>query len=323
MSEVENPVDIVIRLLASNMHVVKEDGSLASVLISKEWYRRELFKNVDGQVTVGLAETVDDKIEISGRLRRRLGTLKINVWAVNKEGSSDSGIQIREKTCEEINRIVRQNRNKPNETLYNFVGVGSTSTTHKAFCAAASSELPPTDASWAELSNSDYEKLWYSDNSLFTKSTSVNGEYVLMLFRFKITPKPTVIKELTLAFEGSGQAPITGFILKIWNYTLQTWVSGVSYSLPDETTLALTVSDNFDDFVDAEGHVWLLAKTRGSSDGEVPAILNCDYVKCTVAVNGITYLDIISFRDLDRVDTSPFIYRTEFVLRSWFFEDVG
>jgi len=323
VSEVENPVDTVIRLLSSNMHVVKEDGSLASVLVSKEWYRRELFKNVDGQATVGLAETIDNKVEISGKLRRRLGTLRVNVWAVNKEGSSDSGIQIREKTCEEINRIVKQNRNKPNETVYDFLGLGSTSTTHKAFCAASSSELVPTDVSWMELGSSDYEKLWYSDDERFTKSTSVNGEYALMLFRFRIAPKPAVIKQLTLAFEGSGQAPITGFVLKIWNFTSQTWVSGVSYTLPDETALALTVSSGFDDYVDAEGYVWLLAKTRGFSDSETPAVLNCDYAKCTVAVNGITYLDVVSFRDLDRVDTSPFIYRTEFVLRSWLFEDVG
>ncbi|MBT0160906.1 hypothetical protein G4O51_13080, partial [Candidatus Bathyarchaeota archaeon A05DMB-2] len=64
MSEVENPVDTVVRLLSKNMWVVKEDGSLASILVSKEWYDRELFKNFDGQITVGLAESRDTKIEI-------------------------------------------------------------------------------------------------------------------------------------------------------------------------------------------------------------------------------------------------------------------
>ncbi|MGF3573574.1 MAG: hypothetical protein ACQXXG_09180, partial [Candidatus Bathyarchaeia archaeon] len=64
MSEVENPVDTVVRLLSNNMWVVKEDGSLASILVSKEWYDRELFKNYDGQITVGLAESRDTKIEI-------------------------------------------------------------------------------------------------------------------------------------------------------------------------------------------------------------------------------------------------------------------
>jgi hypothetical protein len=53
-----------------------------------------------------------------------------------------------------------------------------------------------------------------------------------------------------------------------------------------------------------------------------PAALYCDYVSCAVTVNGITYLDVVSFRDADRVDLRPFIYRTEFALKSWCFEDI-
>ena len=37
----------------------------------------------------------------------------------------------------------------------------------------------------------------------------------------------------------------------------------------------------------------------------------------------LAYLDVVSFRDLDRVDVKPFIYRTEFVLKSWLFENLG
>jgi len=105
MSEMENPVDTVVRLLSQNMHVVKKDGSLASIVVSREWVDRELFKNVDGQITVGLAESRDTKIEISGRLRRRVGSLRVNVW------SQDA--YIRQQMVEEVNRIVRQNRNSP------------------------------------------------------------------------------------------------------------------------------------------------------------------------------------------------------------------
>ncbi|MGQ9624298.1 MAG: hypothetical protein ACUVT9_02890, partial [Candidatus Bathycorpusculaceae bacterium] len=105
MSEVESIVDTVVRLLSQNMHVVKKDGSLASIVVSREWVDRELFKNVDGQITVGLAESQDTKIEISGRLRRRVGSLRVNVW------SQDA--YVRQKMVEEVNRIVRQNRNSP------------------------------------------------------------------------------------------------------------------------------------------------------------------------------------------------------------------
>lgn len=71
MSEYEDPVTTGVRLLSKNMRIVKEDGALASVYVSREWYDRELFKNHDGQITVGLGESRDTKIEMSGRIRRR------------------------------------------------------------------------------------------------------------------------------------------------------------------------------------------------------------------------------------------------------------
>ncbi|MEM3464539.1 MAG: hypothetical protein QXL91_06710 [Candidatus Bathyarchaeia archaeon] len=109
MSETESPVDTVVRLLSQNMHVVKKDGSLASIVVSREWVDREIFKNVDGQITVGLAESRDTKIEMSGRLRRRVGSLRVNVWSQDP--------YIRQKMVEEVNRIVRQNRNSPGGNL--------------------------------------------------------------------------------------------------------------------------------------------------------------------------------------------------------------
>ena len=61
MSTVEDPVTTTIRLLSKNMHVVKEDSSLANVYVSQQWYDRELFKNYDGQITVGLGQSEDHK----------------------------------------------------------------------------------------------------------------------------------------------------------------------------------------------------------------------------------------------------------------------
>ena len=80
---------------------------------------------------------------------------------------------------------------------------------------------------------------------------------------------------------------------------------------------------NLPDYIDAEGYVWFLARTTNPSDGLVPAVLQCDYVSCAVTVNGITYCDVASYRNLDRVDVKPFIYRTELVLKSWFIENIG
>jgi hypothetical protein len=316
MSEVENPVDTVVRLLSKNMWVVKEDGSLASILVSKEWYDRELFKNYDGQITVGLAESRDTKIEMSGRLRRRFGSLRVNVWSQDMLN--------RQKMVEEVNRIVRQNRNKPNETLYYFAGVGRPIGTHKAYSAGSADELSPNHAGWNELSDLEYQKIWYSDDNRYSKSHNVNGEYALMLFRFKVDSREKTVKKIILAFEGYGTAPTgNGVTIKIWNHITQAWQNAQQGTGGADETIGITLTSGLTDYIDDSGYVWLLARTTNPSDGTTPAVLYCDYACCTVTVNGITYLDMVSYRDADRVDVKPFIFRTEFTLKSWSFEDVG
>ena len=325
MSEVENSVDTVIRLLSKNMHVVKDDGAIASIKVSSEWYDRELFKNYDGQITVGLAGSQDQKIEMSGRTRRRLGSLRVDVWASDKPASSDSGKLMRNKMVEEVNRIVRQNRNKPNTTEYNFAGLGCVAgESHKAFQTGALTEPIPSRSSWAELSSVDYEKIWYSDDNRYSKSHNINDEYPLMLFRFKIDSREKTVKQIALAFEGYGSAPAgNGVTVKVWNHVAQAWQHAQTGTGGADETITITIISNLTDYVDDDDYVWLLARTTNPSDGTNPAILYCDYVNCSVTVNGITYLDVVGFRVADVVDVKPFIFRTEFTLKSWCFEDVG
>ena len=325
MSEIEDSVTIVIRLLSKNMHVVKEDSSIASIYVSKEWYDRELFKNYDGQITVGLAESRDTKIEMSGRIRRRLGSLRVNVWATDRAATSDPGRLMRNKMVEEVNRIVRQNRNQPNVTRYDFAGLGYPSgDPHKAYQGGASSELVPGAAGWTELTNLEYQKVWYSDDTRYSKSDNVNLEYPLMLFRFKVESRESAVKKIVLAFEGYGTAPGgNGVTIKVWNHVASAWQNAQAGTGGADETIAMTLTSNITDFIDASGYVWLLARTTNASNGTTVAILYCDCVSCTVTVNGITYLDVVSFRDADRVDVKPFIFRTEFVLKSWSFEDIG
>jgi hypothetical protein len=316
MSELENPVDTVVRLLSKNMRLVKEDGSLASIFVSSEWWNRELFKNCDGQITVGLAENRDEKIEMSGRIRRRLGSLRVNIWTNDK--------LMRSKIVEEVNRIVRQNRSKPNEARYDFVSVGQTTGTHKAYDSSSATELTPQHTSWTELTNTEYEKIWYSDDQRHIKSHNVNGENALTLFRFKVESREQTVKKIVLAFEGYGTAPNgNGVTIEVWNHVANAWQNPQSGTGGADETVAITLTSNLTDYIDDDGFIWLLAKTTNPSDGATPAILYCDYASCTVTVNGITYLNVVSFRDVDEIRVRPFIFRTEFTLKSWFFEDIG
>jgi hypothetical protein len=307
------------------MRVVKDDLSLASILVTSEWHNREVFKNYDGQITVGLRASQDLKVELSGRIRRRVGTLAVNVWGTDRsDPKAEPGKVVRRKMLEEVLRIVRQNRAVPNRTVYTFYGLGASSSTNRAYDVGNASELGPSDAGWTELSAAEYAKVWSSDDQRHLKSHGITNQYALMLFRFKVQSRELTAKRIVLSFEGYGTAPAgNGATVKVWNHTTSAWGNAASGTGSSDETITITLTSGLSDYIDDSGFVWFLAKTTNPSNGSSPAILYCDYVSCTVTVNGITYCDVATYRDQDNVEVSPFVFRTEVGLKTWLFEDVG
>lgn len=324
MPEIEDPVTTLVRLLQHNVRVVNDDGSLAAVHVSQQWYDRELLKNYDAQVTVGLDRSDDQKIGFSGTTRRRTGSFRVNVWATDKPERGVAGRKTRDKTRGEVNRVIREKRTKPNETLYSFYGVGPIVNSHKAFHAASASELPPDSVNWTELTSADYEQLWVSDDNRYSKSVNTNLQHALMLFRFKIDSDRDVVKSVMLRFEGFGTAPAgNGVTVKVWNHIASDWQLTHTGTGGTDESITITLSSPVTDFIDADGYVYFLSKTTNASDGVTPAVLFCDYAECVATVEGITYVDVVSFRDEDQVNVKPFIWRTEFAVKSWLFENVN
>ncbi len=323
MSQIEDPAQTLSRLLKTNLHVTKEDGALANVDVGGEWQNAQAFRGLDGQVTVGLAETVDQKLELTGKARRRQSTLRVGVWTTEQAGLGESAKALRGKIVEEVTRVIHQNRSRPNQTQYDFYNLGAASQTHHAY--SGNSETPPNSAVWTELSAQDYAKLWFSDEDRCQVVSGGDGEVAAFLFGFKIESSKEPATKLVLAFEGSGTAPLgNGFSVKAWNSETAAWGSTQqSAASGNEQTVTITLTQDLPDFIDDAGYVWLLAQTTQPSDGETPAALNCDYVNCTVTVNGITYCDLVSYRVVDRVDVKPFVFHTEFTVKSWFFEQLG
>jgi hypothetical protein len=321
---VEDPATTVIRLLTKNLRVVKDDNSVAGLYVSEQWYDRELFKNYDAQLTVGIRQIQDQKLNIAGTVRQQKGLLALNLWAMDRVGSSDPGRTIRKKLVEEVKRVVRQNMKVPNQTIYDFYGLGYPSgTPHKALQSAGTSELVPTDPSWTELSVTDYQKIWTADGIDYSKSTAVNLDYSQILFMFKMGSKAQTIQQIVLSFLGYGIAPGgNGVTIKVWNAAAGAWQNAASGSGSSNQTVTITLTSNLANYVDINGYVWLLARTTNPSNGSTAAIVYCDYVSCTVSVNGITYLDVVSYGDKDKVDVKPFLFRTEFILKSWAFENI-
>jgi len=316
----------LLRLITTRIRVVKDNGSLANILATKEAYDRELLQQYDAQITMGLDSSQDQKLELAGRLRRRYMVFRCNCYSVDKSTpGADASKVMRDKVTAQINAIIRENRNLPYQTVYNFYGLGYPSgDPHKAYAAGATTELVPSSASWTELTNTEYQKLWSSDDDRFSKSHNVNNEYALMLFRLKIGAREQCVKKLVLSFEGYGTSPGgNGATIKIWNHVASAWQQTQSGTGGGDETLTITISSSWTDFIDADGYVWLLAKTTNPSNGVTPAVLYCDFVQCTIQVYGISHCDVVSYRNIDITDVKPYLFKAEFLLKGWLFESLS
>jgi hypothetical protein len=321
MVEIEDPTVTLARLLDKNIQVVKDDGSLADICVTTEWYDRELLKNVDGQVTVGLDHSEDQKLGFSATLRRRVGYARVKIWVIDKPSSAAK--QIRNKLRQEVNRVVREKRTKPNQTNYNYVNVGPATVGHRAYYTESASELAPDAQEWTEFSAEDYEKLWQSDDNHFSFSQSEDGKYSLLLFRIKVESNQKTVKKIVLKFEGYGTAPAeNGVTVKAWNSEASAWQSTQTGTGDADEEIIITLESSLIDFIDSDGYVYLLARTTNASNGASPAVIHCDYADCLATVEGISYVDMVSYRDMDDVRLKPYIWRTEFTVKTWLFENV-
>lgn len=334
--EIENPVVTVLRLIESRLRVVKDDGGLASVLCSQANYDRELLKDYDAQITV--SKTADpclpQKHTLDGKLRRRIYSLRATITTVDKPTpNADVGRVMRDKVLEQILLIIPENRNLPYRTIYNFYPLDSTSATHKAYDTSAASELEPSNVSWVELVNAEYAKLWGSEDDRHSKSANSNGEYAFMLFRFKVgakagetrnEPRKQCLKRVFLSFEGYGTTPLgNGVTLKVWDNVSGTWNNAQAGSAGTDETISITLTSNLANYVDADGFLYLMARTTNPSDGVSPATLYCDFVQATIDVGGVTFCDVHSYRDVDVVDVKPFLFKEELIIVAWLFESIA
>ena len=336
MSEVENPVVTILRLIESRIRVVKDDGGLASVLCSQANYDRELLKDNDVQIT--LSKTSEpcqyQKHTLDGKLRRRIYSLRATVVTVDKPvPGSDSGKIIRDKVLEQLLLVIPENRNLPNRTIFYYYPLYDTSTTHKAHATATHAEPQPSSPSWIELNNTEYPKLWARDDNRYSKSTNEPNEYALMLFRLKIAskhgetrnePRKQCLKQVTLSFEGYGTAPVgNGVTLKVWDNSAGSWSNPQVGTAEIDENLTITLTSNLPSYVNDEGFIYLMAKTTNPSEELSPAVLYCDFVQATIDVWGVSFCDVHSHRDVDVVDVKPFLYKEEIQLLAWLFESIA
>jgi sugar-specific transcriptional regulator TrmB len=161
----------------------------------------------------------------------------------------------------------------------------------KAFQAAGVSEYSPTNATWADLSSMDHQKIWAVDFINYSKSVSVNLQYPMMLFRFKVASEAQTVQKIILSFVGCGTAPDgNGITIKVWNHVASAWQNAASGSDGAKEIVSITLTSNLTNYIDSNGYIWFLARTTNPSNESTAAVINCDHVSCTVTIDGITYL---------------------------------
>ncbi|RLI97560.1 MAG: hypothetical protein DRP00_03830 [Candidatus Aenigmatarchaeota archaeon] len=167
--------------------------------------------------------------------------------------------------------------------LYDFRGITNPSDTHKANHQESNSEPAPSDEGWSEFSNDEYDNIEFSDDTRCSFTTTVNGNYALMLFRFKCNIDKTDVKKIVLTFEGYGTGtPGNGVTVKVWNHATSTWENAQSGTGSTDEEIIITLTSNLTDYIDDNGFIYLLARTTNADDGTNHVTLYCDYVKCFV-----------------------------------------
>lgn len=332
MSASENPMSTILRLIDNRIVVVKDNASRAAIKCSEENYDRELLKDKDAQITCSLQSNEDRRLTLNGKVRQRVANLKVVGVCSNKEmPSADSGRKLRDKISEQLYAIIRECRQTPYETTYNFYTLGyPEGDPHKAKDAAAATELVPSSTTWTELSATNYAKIWSNDNIFHSKATSTATQYPQMLFRLKIgkkenydlQPLETCIKQIVLTFVGYGLAAGgKGVTFQVWNDTTNAWTNPQTGTAGSKETLTITLTTSLTDYVDSDGYCWVLARTTNPSAGAATT-LYCDFAQCVIQVKGLTYCDVVSYSNEDVVDVKPNLYKTTFMLRGWLIESI-
>ena len=191
--------------------------------------------------------------------------------------------------------------------LYDYYGIQNGSSTHAAYDQEASSEPAPNDSGWTELTNDEYGNIGKSDDTRHSVSTSANGNYALMLFRFLCGIAEADAKKIVLTFEGYGEGtPGNGATIKVWNHVSSAWEQAQSGTGSGDEELVITLTSNIANYIDDNGFIYLLARTTNADDGTNHMTLYCDYVKCFVTQAKFTVDHTpISDRDMDGVADEP------------------
>jgi hypothetical protein len=115
MSVAEDPKETLKTLLHENVILFKDDKlTPATVLICDE-FNEEFWKKYDVIVTIALANTREQLVNLGGTLRQVVADYRVGVWTRDTVGIT--GQKMRWKTVQEVSRIVNAHMKSPGGIL--------------------------------------------------------------------------------------------------------------------------------------------------------------------------------------------------------------
>jgi hypothetical protein len=206
--------------------------------------------------------------------------------------------------------------NRINEflTTYDFNGISTPSTTHKACYQLRVNTINDQPPSYGplldnikEFKTEDYLQLYYSDNKLAIASSSLGKQ--IHHFQFTINEDPATIKNLYVHWKGYTSNTHTN--LYIWDYSNQLWeLVGITRFMHSDGSISKTFVTGISKYINqTHRHIYLIAISRAAT--LLKQHLYTDYVQIKVG-NPTT----ITLQD------DAYHYNNETTYVEWWFFDV-
>lgn len=325
MTEREDAVDTLVRLLDTEINLTYDDGTSAPVLVTRQKCDRHKFKDYAGQIQV--AKTIPATVKplnLEQSVTQYIINLAIQSCAV--KNATAEGDRIRQLLREEILRVLRQHRFIPHKTTFDYVNITTATAKHTAFHQTKATQPNPDDVDWTEFTNTEYGKIAVSDDDDINISTSTNTKYPFILLTFKFpTPKETQVSVIVIDAEGFGVIPGgNGFQLSVWNHVTSTWEQTASHTEASDSLLTKTISSGIANYIHEAGgfgYIYVLIQTTQPSDGTLTTV-NLDYADSILTVDTITHLRTPTFQDVDEQEGKECFFKTVFSVVGWLIDTV-
>ena len=172
---------------------------------------------------------------------------------------------------------------------YNFSGITSPSSTHKAQdgnynCTIPLPKSPSYLISGSEANNTEYSQISDLDaNNWLTYFSGLSNKCSFQRFTFDMSSFSSM-PNLNLFYRGAGYGSFggaNGSCIYFWNYTSSSWVNLTACSTSFWTNFSINTSQN--DFFN--NSIEILAATRTSSGGAGETELRTDFIQLTADIN--------------------------------------